>query len=223
MAPPHLLRLAIVDDHMLFRVGLAQTLRGWSHCGDIVEASDGSEYEERSRSWGHIDIALIDLIMPRRDGYATIEWIRKKQPTTLPIAITFEARDEAVERALRAGAKGVLEKTIKRVELFKALDDLRLTGFHPNLIVQRHLERVGASAERGGAHPKVSARFTKRELEFLRHLCANDDPSYTVIALRMGISAYTAESYRRALFIKFGVTSRQGLYRAAMQWKLNEC
>ena len=62
--------------------------------------------------------------------------------------------------------------------------------------------------------------LTDRELEFCDQVCSLDDPSYAVIAERMGISVNTVEVHRRNLFKKFGVRTRQSLFRALQRWKV---
>ena len=70
--PP--LRLAVVDDHPLIRQGFAAIANTWPKGRVVLMATDGLDYERQVAELGHIHIALVDLCMPRRDGYETLRW-----------------------------------------------------------------------------------------------------------------------------------------------------
>jgi len=219
-SPP--LRVAIIDDHPALRSGIRGWLSNWEHGLVVLEASDGLEYEKLVLQVADINIAIVDLSMPHRDGYATIKWIKANQPGTIPIAITFNPDREAVRNALLSGAHGVLSKSIGPDGLIAALEQVRVSGYciDRDLMAELVKPENGEEEATEAPHPKIAAAITKREREFLDHLSAPDDPTYLTIAERMGLSKHTVETHRRNLFEKLGVCNRQGLFRAALNWKL---
>ncbi|MBK6753751.1 MAG: response regulator transcription factor [Flavobacteriales bacterium] len=98
--------LALVDDHHLMRSGLATMLNGLDGYRVTIEAANGRELIEALRDATPPAIAIVDLNMPVMDGYATIAWLRTNAPEILPLALTFDAGDDALVRAMRAGARG---------------------------------------------------------------------------------------------------------------------
>ena len=212
-----LLRLAVVDDHALVRDGFAATVDHWPHGRVVLQAEHGLDYERQCAELGHIHIALVDLCMPVRDGVETLRWMARHQPRTKAMAITYDPHPPAVKRALQAGACAVLHKNIRRAELLRALDHVRLTGFHHNELVSRELRR-SATAERDPppAPHTLWARLTDREREFLLLYTRPDVPTLLHAAQRMGIGPGTAETYRKALVAKLGVHSKAELVRLVL-------
>ena len=101
-------RIVIVDDHPVFRKGLAALLRSDGH--DVVaEASDGVEaiaLVEQERP----DLVLMDLSMPIRDGFEATAQITARHPDTRVVVITLFDDEASVVRALQAGASGYVSK-----------------------------------------------------------------------------------------------------------------
>ena len=106
---PH--SVALIDDHHLMRTGLAAMVDGFGDYKVTVEAANGHEFILALSGMEEPAIAIVDLHMPVMDGYETIAWIRSNRPAILPLALTFDAADEAMVRAVRAGARGFLLKT----------------------------------------------------------------------------------------------------------------
>lgn len=215
------IRVAIVDDHPIVCSGIASMLSTWTKGKVVLMALNGSEYECALGATGHIDIALIDVHMPVRDGFSTLEWMRDRQPTTLPIMLAANPDPALFARLITLGARGLLCKSVQTLELHTALDHVITMGYYMNDLMRRHIigrtENVEAVPQ---GRDRVLACLTKRELEVIEHICAPDDPTYPNIADRMGISENTVHTHRSRIFDKLGVNSRQGLLRAAINWKL---
>lgn len=217
------LRIAIVDDHPMICDGIATMLQSWPNGQVVLKAMNGVEYANAVQAIGHVDIALIDVCMPVRDGFSTLEWMRTNQQRTLPVMLTFDPTPEVVSKVVRLGARGVLGKNIDREELHLALDHVSTTGYYMNALMTMHLH--GADTSSGlvlepPGRDKVMSCLTKRELEVIEHICAHDDPTYPMVAERMGLSENTVHTHRARIFNKLGVSNRLGLLRAAMNWRL---
>jgi DNA-binding NarL/FixJ family response regulator len=113
-------RIVIVDDHPVFRKGLAALLRSDGH--DVVaEASDGVEAiaivdQERP------DLVLMDLAMPIRDGFEATAHITVRHPETRVVVITLFDDEASVVRALQAGASGYVSKQADPDQITGAVD-----------------------------------------------------------------------------------------------------
>jgi len=105
------IRVMIVDDHTMVRKGLAAMLKAKADLELVGEACDGREALsvcERARP----DVILMDLLMPKMDGTATIQVIRERWPQTQIVTLTSFGEKELVHEALRAGAISYLLKNV---------------------------------------------------------------------------------------------------------------
>jgi DNA-binding NarL/FixJ family response regulator len=213
--------LALVDDHHLMRSGLAAMINGLGGYHVTLEAGNGRELIEALEDQPPPAIAIVDLNMPIMDGYETLEWLRAHAPHILPLALTFDAGDEALVRSVRAGARGFLLKNVRPSVLRTALDSLMMTGYyytdhtheailrHPQLKTQHERERE-----------EVLRRITPREMEFLMLVCSDKEHTYDQIADTMGVHRRTVDGFRVGLFEKFHIKSKTGLVLFAMRWGL---
>jgi len=215
---PH--SVALIDDHHLMRNGLAAMVNGYEDYRVTVQAANGHEFilglndmEEEPA------IAIVDLHMPVMDGYETIAWIRAYAPGILPLALTFDAADDAMERAIRAGARGFVLKTTRPSVLKVALDSLLLTGYyHSDELHATLIEKHGIHTDHEREQAKVLEQITPRELEFLKLVCAPEEYTYEQIADAMDVHRRTVDGFRNHLADKFGIKSKTGLVLFAMKW-----
>lgn len=208
MPKPAAQRLALVDDHPSVRDGLRAYLADWPHGRVVLEAGDGLEYEAACATAGNIHMAVVDLAMPNRDGYATIAWIREHQPETRVLAITFDPTDEAVHGALVAGAHGVLGKTCTRTTFLAAMDELRTTGRVYNELLHRQLTHVPDPGSPLALRKKLLDSLSSRQRTFFRYYMDEKEYSLEEIAKKMDVAPSTVDDHRRELVKKLGVSGR---------------
>lgn len=203
------LRIAVVDDHPLFRQGVIRALEGWGKPHTVLEADNGVDYERRCKETGHVNLALVDLYMPDRDGFETMDWIRRHQPRTVALALSIDTAPAAVMRALQCRAYGVLNKTVLPGDLFRAMECALRKEVFVNDLVTAQLWRK----QRAEVVPKQGlwARLSERERTFVRHYTRNGGSTLQDVARRMGISRHTAETYRRNVYRKLGLHSDKEL------------
>ncbi|MBL7980774.1 MAG: response regulator transcription factor [Flavobacteriales bacterium] len=218
----HSLRIAIVDDHRMVCYGISAMLNTWPRGEVILLAANGADYEQAIANVGRVDIALIDACMPVRDGFSTLEWMRTNQHDTLPIMLLcYEPSPEEVSKAVKLGARSMISKSIDKEELHQALDQVSTTGYYMNELMRSHLTgRTKTPASFPEGREQVIRCLTKREMEVIEEICAHDDPTYAMVAERMKLSTNTIHAHRASIFEKLGVSNRQGLLRAAFNWKL---
>ncbi|MBK6341506.1 MAG: response regulator transcription factor [Flavobacteriales bacterium] len=215
-------RIALVDDHHLVRAGLAATVNALGDYQVTLEAGHGAEMIERlGLTQAPPQLAIIDLNMPVMDGWDTIAWLNKHRPEILSMALTFEATEDSILRAVRAGARGYLLKNAKPEVLRLALDSIRLTGYYHNDDLNEVLKgNPDRLTPRERERSELLERITDREMHLLRLVCDEQEFTYDQIAEIMGLHRRTVDYYRIQLFNKFGVRSKTGLVLFALRWNL---
>jgi two-component system, NarL family, invasion response regulator UvrY len=216
MEPVH--DVALVDDHHLVRNGLAGIVNSMGGYRVSMEAANGRELIELLRDKAAPALTIVDLNMPVMDGYQTIAWLREHRPDIRCLALTFDAGDDALVRAMRAGARGFVLKTVRPAVLKHALDSLINTGYY--LSEEGH-ETLRSNPEfrtrEERERERLRAEITVREKEFLRLVCSEKEPTYEEIAHAMGVHRRTVDGYRESLFTKFNLRSKTGLVLFAMR------
>lgn len=211
------LRLAVVDDHEMVRAGLARFFTDWPHGQVVLEAENGLDYERQVAEVGHIHVALVDLRMPKRDGYDTMQWMARHHPRTRALAITYEATPAVVEKALRCGACGVLDKEVLHAELRRAVLKVHTEGFHYNALVDRQL-RSRVEHELATRHPDARwASLTPMERRVALAYATDTSCSKLELAERLGVELSTLNSHLKNVFTKLDIHSRHELVE--MLWK----
>jgi DNA-binding NarL/FixJ family response regulator len=210
--------IALVDDHHLMRSGLAAMVNGLGDYHVTVEGSNGRELIEALRTAKPPAIAIIDLHMPVMDGYETITWLRENKPDILPLALTFDATDDAMVKAVRAGARGFVLKNARPALLKVALDSIMLTGYyHSEPVIDSLMKGDGLRTREEKERDRLIEQITPREMEFLKHVCAAEEYTYEQIADMMGVHRRTVDNFRIGLFEKFNIKSKAGLVLFAMK------
>ncbi|MFZ1692285.1 MAG: response regulator transcription factor [Flavobacteriales bacterium] len=215
-------RVAMVDDHHLVRAGLVATVNALGGYEVTMEAGHGAELiDALAITKEPPQLAIIDLNMPVMDGWATIAWLSEHRPEIKSMALTFEAGDDAMMRAVRAGARGFLLKNATPEVLRLALDSIRLTGYYHSDSLQAGLDRnPDRLTQQEREREEILARLTPRELQLLRLVCDEEEFTYDQIADQLGLHRRSVDNYRMQLFDKFGVKSKTGLVLFATRWDL---
>lgn len=115
-----MIRVLIADDEALMRAGIRLILENAEDIEVVAEAGDGREAAAACRAQD-IDVALLDIQMPSRDGIAAAEDIARLSPRTCVVMLTAFGEEASVTRALRAGASGFLLKDTGPADLIRAV------------------------------------------------------------------------------------------------------
>jgi len=208
--------IAIVDDHTMFRKGLAVLINLFARYRVILDVANGKELTEQLLPDLLPDIVLLDIHMPVMDGYATAAWLRSNHPGTRVMALSTMDSDMAIIKMIHQGARGYILKDADPKELQLAFDEILDKGYYYNEILTRKVMQSihQENAESGNGFPKL----TDRELEFLHHACS--EKNYQQIAREMFLSERTVDGYRESLFKKFNVSNRVGLVLYAIKNQL---
>ena len=114
------IRVMIVDDHSIVRVGLKQLLDQSGEFEVVGQAADG---EEAVRVAAEVspDVVVMDVMMPKKDGVEACREIMEFAPETRVVMLTASTEEDAVVEAVAAGATGFLQKETNREQLLSAL------------------------------------------------------------------------------------------------------
>ena len=201
---PGSIRVVLVDDHEVVRVGIHNMLRGVAGVTIVGEARDGEEAIERIQALAP-DVVLMDLKMPRLDGVGSIRQMRKLGLNTPVILLSAYYDEEYVFEGLRAGARGYLPKDVDRRELVLAIRTVHEGGSSLQLVmVQRLIETLAAESGKS---------LTKREREVLALL--GSGARNKEIANRLYLSVNTIKFHIENIYQKLGVRSRTQASRVA--------
>jgi two-component system invasion response regulator UvrY len=210
MANP--IRLAIVDDHLIFSSGLTQVLKMISGFELQYHASTISELLLQIQDGGSVpDICLLGLNLPNMHDHRFLDELKKPHPGMKVLVMSVYTHEFNIIRMMQKGANGYLSKSCTEKELQRALLSVHYSGaYHDSLpagVYQAWMEQ---------RQPFISPR----EAQFLSLLCS--DISYEEIAGNMGMELSTIEGYRDILFQKLNVNSRIGLIISAYIMGVNK-
>src|SRR5580658_5149667 len=105
-------KVALVDDHVLLRKGLADYIRTLKDYDVVIEASDGRDFIRSMVPEQKPEIVLLDVHMPRMNGYETAAWLTSHYPEIKILALSVSDGENSILRMLRNGAKGYVLKDI---------------------------------------------------------------------------------------------------------------
>ena len=199
------MRVLIIDDHALFRVGLQELLerRGIEVCGAVGDGNEGLRMASETAP----DIVLLDLRMPNTDGITVLRAIRDAGLDMPVVMLTTSSDERDLVESLRSGAQGYLVKDMEPDEVVSALTEV----VEGQTVVAPGLTGVLADAVRSDysdsdIDASPFAELTPRETEILCHLA--EGQSNKVIARNLGISDGTVKLHVKATLRKLGVHSR---------------
>lgn len=207
------IRVAVVDDHTLFRQGLVSLL-STSPAVEVIGEAGGGEEALALAGETNPDVMLLDLSMPGADGFWAIEHITAGFPQVRIVALTVHVTDAFVARALGAGARGYLPKTASREQLLDAIAAVARGEYyvHPAVAGTVVQEFVKARGQRAAA---PWAGLTEREVEILKLIAQGR--TNREIATALGITVRTVETHRSNLLSKIGAHDRVDIVRFAIR------
>lgn len=132
-------KVAVTDDHILLRRGLANMIRNLDVYEVVFEADNGKDFIEKLNSKTLPEIVLMDINMPEMDGYDTADWIKKNHPEIKVLSLSMYDDEQSIIRMLKCGARGYILKDIDPSEFKIALDAIATKGFYYSEIVSGKL------------------------------------------------------------------------------------
>jgi len=206
--------IALADDHVLLRNGLADLLTKQGY-NVLFQANNGEEFLDKLKINPDPDIVLLDINMPQKDGYDTALWLKRNKPDIKILALSMYDDENAIIRMLKNGAKGYILKDAEPAELKAAIESVLTKGFHFSEMVTGKLIHSINTIDEEDNETKSTLGLNEREITFLK--LAATELTYKEIAEQMHLSPRTIDGYRDALFEKLDIKSRVGLVLFAIK------
>jgi DNA-binding NarL/FixJ family response regulator len=211
------IRVLLVDDHSVVRMGLKSFFDMLDDIEVVGEASDGSEGVAMARRLKP-DVVLMDLLMPNMDGVTAIGRIKAEMPETEIVTMTSFIEEEKVTAALEAGASGYVLKDAEADEVAAAIraayaGEVHLDPAVARLLAQRMRTRKDPAED-------LVEPLTEREKDVLRLL--GQGKSNKEIGADLFITERTARTYVSNILGKLGLASRTQAALWAVEKKLTE-
>lgn len=206
-------RILLADDHRMVREALRRVIEGHPGLRVVAEASNGREAVAAAREH-RPDIAVIDLWMPDLSGVEATRQIVEEGLGTRVIILSMHEDWNRVRESLQSGAAGYVVKTAASDQLLEAIDAVRQGRSYVSPAVAHHLLHAvrNPSAQHSGS---AIESLSRREREVLQLVA--EGLSAKEIAVRLGLSAKTAEAHRASLMAKLGIRRSSLLVRFAIR------
>src|SRR6266480_155826 len=208
-----IIKVAIADDHKIFRKGVILSLRPYTNISFVLEADHGQQLLdgllELQGTENQPDVVLMDLRMPMKDGIETTKVVAKQFPNILIIALTMFEDERFVSHMMEIGANGYLLKSADPSEIKRAIMEVMSKGYYLNNFVNRILLKKSHSKTK--SIPSLNSEITlnERERDVIRYICM--EFTAQEIAQKLEVSPRTVEAIKDRLMERFGAKNTAGL------------
>jgi DNA-binding NarL/FixJ family response regulator len=210
------LKTIVVDDHEIVRRGIVQILSGHAGIELVGEAGDYGQLRTLLRRVGEIELLVIDVNLPGKDGIDILKTLRAELPRLKVLVVSMYPEEQYAVRAFRAGAAGYLNKAGAPEKLLDAVEQI-IAGrkYVSPEIAQALIENI-ITPEQGAPHERLSDReFQTLKLIATGHRLAD-------IAEALALSPKTVSVYRARILEKMGMSNNAELTHYAIKHKLVE-
>ncbi len=215
--PSRPIKVAIADDHALFRAGVKTALAVRKDIEMIAEADNGMQLLNLLK---HIepDIILLDIQMPLMDGITTLPEIRKLYPDIKVIILSMHNDHSMISKLMEVGANSYLTKNSDSETIYQAIKTCFEQEFYFNELTNKAL--LSGLRTKKVEHNHEDVQLNDKELRILKLMC--EEKTTKEIADIVDISPRTVEAIRDKLKTKTGAKSMAGLVMYAVKNKLLE-
>lgn len=219
MSSTDTIKVAIADDHKIFRDGIKMALSGKKYLRIIWEAEDGKDLMHKMRI-KLPDVLLMDIRMPEMDGVNAILQLRKEYELVKVIVLTMYDDQEMITKMMEMGANAYLTKTTDPEEIYNAILTCMNDDFYFNDLVNRAVLLKLQQRKPPKPYFPAAAGFSEKELKILKLIA--DDKTTEEISKEVYLSPRTIETIRQNMKTKVGARTIAGLVMYAMRNKLLE-
>ncbi|HTQ27687.1 MAG TPA: response regulator transcription factor [Puia sp.] len=211
------IKVAIADDHKIFRKGVVLSLRPYNNIKFVQEAENGQELLDGLAA-SQPDVILMDLRMPLKDGIETTKIIAKQYPHIHIIALTMYEDERFVSHMMEIGANGYLLKSADPSEIKRAIVEVATKGYYLNNFVNRILLKKSHSRTKVIPNLNTELTLSEREREVIKYICM--EFTAQEIAQKLDVSPRTVEAIKDRLMERFGAKNTAGLVFFAVRHNL---
>ncbi|MEO6135119.1 MAG: response regulator transcription factor [Ginsengibacter sp.] len=221
MSSLNIIKIAIADDHKIFRDGIKMALSSKENLKMIWEAEDGKDLLHKM-TIKKPDVLLMDIRMPEIDGINAIEILRKEYDDLKIIVLTMYDDQQMISRMMEMGANAYLTKTTDPDEIYQAIltcmnEDFYFNQLVNNAVMGKLMQKKNVRNNYGG-HIPIS--FSEKELKILQLL--GEDKTTEEISKLIFLSPRTIETIRQNMKNKVGAKTIGGLLMYGMRNKMIE-
>lgn len=206
------IKIALVDDHALFRNGLRGLIDGKRNCRVVAEASDGSEFLENEEAMG-ADVVFMDFAMPTLSGDKATQLALECNPNLRIICLSMHGEEKYYSLMVEAGAKGFLLKDSSIEEVFAAIESV----MRGEEYICHEVMQALSEAMRRNENAEV---LSEREIDVLLGICRG--LSTQEIADKLFLSKRTVDTHRANILEKTGSNNTASLVVYAIKNNLVE-
>ncbi|HLO54424.1 MAG TPA: response regulator transcription factor [Saprospiraceae bacterium] len=215
------INIALADDQVLFREGIASLIKNEEGFSLVMEADNGLDFLAKLQVANELpDILLMDMEMPGMDGMQLNDELRKKFPSIKVIVLSVHARERLIARMIQAGASGYLLKNCNKEELLNAIRNVFNNGFYITPDVLKALQSPTANAKGVLKVQSIPIELSQREIEVLKLIC--EEYSNIEIAEKLFKSVRTVDGHRNNLLAKTSCHNTAGLVLFAVKHRIFE-
>ncbi len=209
------IKIAVVDDHNLFRLGLISILNQVENFEVVLEATNGKEFLEKWPKQA-VDVVLLDIQMPLMTGIELTEFIKKKDTDLKILILSMHDEDQYILHLMEIGANGYLLKDTDPEDVELAINKVYESGIYFSDFVGRvMLKRATLRQQKSGKIFNNKTDLSDREMEVIRHLC--EGLTTAEIGEKMYISPRTVEGHKNRIMEKVGVNNTAKLVAYAIK------
>ena len=208
------LKTIVVDDHQIVLRGIVQILSGHSGIQLLGEAGDYGQLRTLLRRVGEIDLLVIDVNLPGKDGIDILKTLLGEMPRLKVLVVSMYPEEQYAVRAFRAGAAGYLNKASAPEKLLDAVEQIIAGRRYVSPEIAQALVENIITPERGAPHERLS----DREFQILKLIATGHRLSDIAEALKL--SPKTVSVYRARILEKMGMTNNAELTHYAIKNKL---
>lgn len=213
------IKLAIADDHKIFRDGIKMALRDKEYLKILWEAEDGKDLMHKLKI-KQPDVLLMDIRMPELDGIDAISLIKREYEHVKIIVLTMYDDQELVTKMMEIGANAFLTKTTDAEEIYEAIITCMNEDFYFNDLVNKAVLLKLQHKKTVRQFYPMPVKFSEKELRILK--CIADDKTTDEISKEVFLSPRTIETIRQNMKQKVGAKTIAGLVMYAMRNRLLE-
>jgi DNA-binding NarL/FixJ family response regulator len=208
------IRIVIADDHPVLRMGLKQVMGEDPRLRVVGEADDGEEALERITA-EQPDVAVLDIEMPKLDGFAVLRRLREARAATSVIFLTFHADEDLLDEAISLGAKGYVLKENAPATIVEAVIVVA-AGHHyvTSSLSDYLLRRRARTRELEEQRPEL-ASLTLTERRILQQVAGGETSKE--IAKTLCVHYRTVENYRLNIAQKLGLKGHNAVLKFALR------
>jgi DNA-binding NarL/FixJ family response regulator len=203
-----MIKLAIVDDHVLLRHALATNINEFDNIKVVHQFSSGKELVDSLQTISPPDLIILDLNMKEMSGIETAKWLKENKPTIKVLVLTMYDSELTLIQLLQVGVRGILHKSAGPGDLQQAIMNIVSEGqYYSNHTTSKLINLV--KSKTGGSKALDKVMLNETEIKFLKLACS--DMTYKEVAMRMKLNPRAVDALRDQLFVKLDVKSRVGM------------